>query len=126
MLNNGRASFSSWPLSTFRCWAFVDSENKTTSLDDASSSAAGRNCSLPLCYFLRPRSHTNEQRSVAPRGGFDGKKKKETMIDRTFPLCKGIILRRGVVKYSHRVNLTARKVVNGLQETIYIRYNVGN
>lgn len=48
------------------------------------------------------------------------------MIDRTFPLCKGIILRRGVVKYSHRVNLTARKVVNGLQETIYIRYNVGN
>lgn len=53
-------------------------------------------------------------------------KKKETMIDRTFPLYKAIILRRGVVKYSHRVNLTARKVVNGLQETIYIRYNVGN
>lgn len=56
----------------------------------------------------------------------DSTEKKETMIDRTFPLCKGIILRRGVVKYSHRVNLTARKVVNGLQETIYIRYNVGN
>lgn len=90
----------------------------------ASSLAVGRNCSLPLPL---PESSLAYEWATwyryiyaswrSKRNKTKGKREEYDWSDVSF--VQRYNLRRGVVKYSRCVNLTVRKVISGLQETIY-------